>query len=75
MKNLVNKTNKLISANHPQKELFKLQKELKRKNQKLAEQEESEKNLALINQLLQEDLKVFTCEKRNTFEASTTKSL
>ena len=55
--------------------MFKLQKELKRKDQKLAEQEESEKNLALINQLLQEDLKVFEYEKRNTLEATTTKGL
>ena len=55
--------------------MFKLQKELKTKDQKLTEQEESEKNLTLINKLLQEDLKVFECEKRNTLEATTSKGL
>ena len=64
-----------ITANQPQQELIKLREELEKKNQEIAEQDELKKSLALMNKKLQEDLKLYKCIEKKTFEASTTKGL
>ena len=64
--------NKII-ANQPQHELIKLQKELERKNQVIAEQDELKRSYAMINKKLQEDLKLYKGKEENTVETTTTK--
>ena len=55
--------------------MLKLREELKIKDQQIAEREQSEKVLALMNRKLQEDLKFYKSENDNTFEATSTNGL